>query len=289
MKLTLAMAVGIGFGMLTASTALAQVAGPPADTGEGLATSQIGKVQVFAGVRLWVNEWDISFIGQRRSVDVSNPSSIVLREEVVSAVSDTEIVPMPTVGVRYGNLLASMTYFAPTSYEADGGLRRSVRRSEMDVTAGYFVLPSLVVSVGYKRVNASRVVDDLDSEQRVSGVLLGISGSAPLAEKLSLYGNFAYGLARQKSEIKDARGKDDFRSTYAIGELGLSYRFLDRESGSFVKSVNGSIGYRTQIYTTRNLALGSFAESDPFHPISTSTRDLRSTTSGLVVALIATF
>lgn len=289
MKRTLGVVAGIGFGMVAASTAIAQTTGSPAETAGTTTVGRMGDVQVFAGVRLWANEWDMSFVGQQRTLDTSNPSNIVLRDEVRTSLSDMEVVPMPTIGARYGNFLASMTYFVPTSYKGKGGLRSSVERSELDVTAGYFVLPSVLVSLGYKRATVERVLDDVDSEQKISAVLLGISGSAPLADKLSLYGNFAYGLARQKSEVNDVRGKDNYSSTYAIGELGLSYRFLEGRAGSFVKSVSGSVGYRAQSFTTKDVGLGTYALSDPTVPIATTTRDVRTSTSGVVVAVVATF
>lgn len=289
MKRTVSIAAGIAFGMFAASTALAQAPRSPADSAGTTTVGRLGDVQVFAGVRLWANEWDMSLIGQQRSLDASNPTNIILRDEVRTSLTDVEVVPMPTIGARYGKLLASMTYFVPTSYESKGGLRKSVERSELDFTVGYFVLPSLVVSLGYKSATVERVLDDIDSEQKVSAVLLGISGSAPLSDKLSLYGNFAYGPARQKSEANDIRGKDTYSATYAIGELGLTYRFIDGGTGTFVNSLTGSIGYRAQSFTTKDVGLGTYALSDPTVPIATTKRDLRTSTSGVVVALIATF
>jgi hypothetical protein len=289
MQRTLGIAIGIGFGILAASSAIAQTTGSPGDSAGTTTVGRMGDVQIFAGVRLWANEWDLTSLRPRRTFDPSNPSSPVLRDEITTALSDLEVVPMPTIGARYGNFLASVTYFVPTTYSGEGSPAKSIKRSEIDINAGYFVLPSLLLSVGYKHAKIDRLLDEVDSGQKISALLLGLSGSAPLADRLSLYGNVAYGIARQKSEVKDARGEDEYSSTYAIGELGLSYRFMEGGASAFVKSLTGSIGYRAQSYTTKDVGLGTYQFSDPTILISTTTRDVRTSTSGVVVALVASF
>ncbi|MBS0509653.1 MAG: hypothetical protein JSR42_00515 [Proteobacteria bacterium] len=289
MNRMLGIAAGIGLGMISATPSIAQTAGAPADTSATHTVATVGDVQFFAGIRLWANEWDFSSLSARRAVDPSNPSNVVLRDEVVSDVSDVKFVPMPTFGARYGNFLGSITYFVPTSYSVKGVLSRDVKRSELDVTAGYFVLPSLLLSIGYKHAKVDRLIEGLDSGQDISAILLGLSASAPLSDRLSLYGNFAYGLGRQKSDSPDPRGKDRYSSTYAIGEVGLSYRILEGRAGMFVKSLTGSIGYRAQSYTTKDVGLGTYAMANPNVPIATTTRDVQTSTNGVVVALVASF
>lgn len=251
---------------------------------------RFGDAQVFAGIRLWVNEWDIPFLDRRASISPSSPGGIIWRDEIHTTVSDAEVAPMPTIGVRYGKFLGSMTYFVPTSYEGKGGLQRSVERSEFDVNLGYFVLPSVLLSVGYKAGKIDRISDLLsDSEQEIAAVLVGVSASAPLTDRLSLYGNFAYGVARQESDSPDARGEDRYDARYTIGEVGMSFRLFEGTPTAFVRSASASLGYRVQSYTTEDIGLGTYSGPADATPLSTDKRDLRSSTNGFVLALVASF
>lgn len=283
----------IQFGIATAAISLATAGPVSAQTtadATGPETTQslgsLGELNFFAGLRVWANQWDIVTIQRVMSPDPTNP---LLRDELDITTSDLEFTPMPTVGVRYGNVLASLTYFVPTSYNGKGGLEKDVERREIDLNVGYYVLPSLVVSLAYKEAKIDRLLDDFPSEQKIKGILLGVSASAPLSDRLSLYGNFAYGLGRQKSQSPDAAGDTEWSSRYAIGEVGLSYRIMEGRAGSFIKSVNGSLGYRAQSYTTNDVALGTYVPSAPNTALSTTTRDGRTSTSGAVLALVASF
>lgn len=289
MKHKLELAATIALGLMAATPASAQTN----TTGNGMEATEslgsIGDLNFFAGVRIWANEWDIITPQRELVLDQANPGSILARDHFRSTTSDMEITPMPTVGVRYGKLLASLTYFMPTKYDGKSALKKDVERREIDVNIGYYILPSLVVSLGYKDVKIDRVRDDVDSEQKIKGILIGLSGSAPLSDRWSLYGNFAYGVGRHKSEFRDARGEDKYSGRYSIGEIGLNYRLMDGNSSAFIKSLSGSIGYRAQIYTTKDVGVGTYALNDPLTPLSTTKRDSRSSTTGLAVGIVAAF
>lgn len=289
MKRELGIFAAVAAGLMAGAPAAAQTAAPGGSADTTASLGRIGDMNFFAGVRVWANEWDIVTLRRELAPDPANPTSLIARDQLDITTSDLELTPMPTIGVRYGKLLASVTYFMPTSYNGKGGLEKDVERREIDLNIGYYILPSLVVSLGYKDAKVDRILDTVDSEQKIKGILLGLSGSAPLSERWSLYGNFAYGLGRQKSEFSDATGESKYSARYAIGELGLSYRIMDGNSGAFIKSLSGSIGYRAQSYTTKDVGLGTYALSDPTTPISTTTRDGRTTTSGAVFALVASF
>lgn len=252
--------------------------------------ARLGDAQIFAGIRLWVNEWDIPFLDRRASLSPVRPEGIIWHDEVHTTISDVEVVPMPTVGVRYGKFLGSMTYFVPTSYEGKGGLQGAVERSEIDVNLGYFVLPSVLLSIGYKAGKIERISDLIShTEQEIAAVLVGVSASAPLTDRLSLYGNLAYGIARQETDAPDARGDDRYDARYTIGEVGMSFRLFDGIPAGFVKSASASLGYRVQSYTTEDIGLGTYSGLGDATPVSTSKRDLRSSTNGFVLALVASF
>ncbi len=75
-----------------------------------------------------------------------------------------------------------------------------MKRKEYDINIGYYILPTLVISLGYKRADIDRASDLIASSYKLKGLLAGVSGSAPIADRLSLYGSFAYGLARETTE-----------------------------------------------------------------------------------------
>ena len=52
----------------------------------------------------------------------------------------------------------------------------------------------------------------------MTGLLLGLNANAPLREKLSLYGNFAFRACPGKSNLPDGNGRKKVEWLYWIGE-----------------------------------------------------------------------
>lgn len=125
---------------------------------------------------------------------------------------------------------------------------------------------------------------------KTSGLLFGVSGSVPLAgsERLSLYGNFAYGLGRNKSDLPYANGDNKLDVSYRIGEVGLSYRLLAEPIGA-IKQLSLSIGYRSQTVVFKKVPLGTYANMASTTPLSIQRRNAQSTTDGIVVGLVGVF
>lgn len=273
-----------------ASTALAQVDTPSRDDEAGY-VSEWGGVQFFAGLRLWANEWDILFLERKPVVDPQNPTTIILQDQLSSHISKMKIVPMPTMGVRYGNYVASTTYFVPTAYNTASGYGESVERSEFDANFGYLITSNVLMSIGYRRASVDRLLptNSQNSKQSIQGIILGVSGNAPIADNVSLYGNMAYGMARQKSAIKDASGDDTISANYVIGEFGINVRLLEGGTGAALKQLTGSVGYRVQSYTNKDVPLGTYTLADPTVPVSVSHTDVRNSTSGVVLSIVGAF
>jgi hypothetical protein len=202
-----------------------------------------------------------------------------------------KIVPMPTVGVRYENYVASMTYSVPTTYSTSSGYGKPVERSEFDANLGYLITPNLLMSLGYKHASVDRLLasDVQNSRQSIQAIVFGISGNAAVAENISLYSNLAYGLARQKSAFKDVSGDDTISASYVIGEFGVNVRLLDGSAGSALKQVTGSIGYRVQTYSNKNVPLGTYTLADQTKPVAISHTDMRNSTAGFVLSVVGVF
>ena len=268
---------------LVSVNASAQLAPPVGATGAVQSGEQSG-FHVYAGVRTWINRWEVGFLETTPTIVNGAPA---LRSEIKQRTSGTEIVPMPTAGITYGPWSLSATYFPKTSYDAGGGFT-DVDRKEYDINLGYAVLPSLTLSVGYKEAKQSRLSSQISpSGAKVRGVIVGLSGSAQLHNRLSLYGNFAYGWANEKTDFPDARGETKFDGDYQIGELGLSYSL--GSFGQFLQNIVISAGYRFQVFTARGIATATTTAAPPFTVLSTDERKVRTYTTGPTVALIAFF
>jgi hypothetical protein len=257
----------------------------------GRTIAEVGGATVFGGLRLWENQWDI--VSLQRIAVIPNPASpttVVLQDVVVKDLSKTAVVPIPFVGVRAGNFLGFAAYFPRTGYNSQNPLLGTVDRDEFDVTAGYAVAPSLVVSVGYKYAFVSKLSGQvIPSSAKIKGVLIGASGSAPLIGKLSLYGNVAYGFGREKADLAQANGSTSASGNYAIGEVGVSYVIYEAAESRVLKDVSVTFGYRAQNYTSKGVVLGTFTVGPPSILIDTQSKNISSTTNGFVVGIAGSF
>ncbi|WP_395408004.1 hypothetical protein ACHMW6_15725 [Pseudoduganella sp. UC29_106] len=131
-----------------------------------------------------------------------------------------------------------------------------VTRKESDVTAGYFVVPNVAVSLGFKYATEDRSysfagaapVPFVDNTVRV--ILLGVSAAFPIYDRLSLTGQLAYGPGRAKTRYLNLANPPDTNNTrYAISELGVSYA-LGMESAYF-RGASIGLGYRSQVVRTK--------------------------------------
>jgi len=254
-----------------------------------------GNVSFFTSVKLWANEWQISTFEQRPIVLPNG--AIAVQDGARTTVSDVKFVPILTIGAGYGNFIASANYFPSTTYDTKGALNGNVSRSEYDITVGYKLLPGLAASIAYKEAKQSKIADlPVSNAQKVRAGLLGLSGSAPIGEGLSIYGNFAYGLGKQDSDTVNPLGEKSYDVAYRIGEFGLSYLVHEGGPRSPLKTAAISVGYRAQVFVTKNVAYGTYAiagspsaPSVSTTPIAVQRADVQTTTDGFIVSISATF
>jgi hypothetical protein len=211
-------------------------------------------VRATIGVRMWRTDWS-SWFG-----DGSTYLHAGLQTSVI-----------PVASIRYKDFLVSGSVlikekfvFPPESgsFPAD--------RKEYDVNVGYFILPGLAATVGYKEVS----YDAGGYEWKAKGLTLGVSGSAPLAPWTSLYGNIAYG----RPKLRDTQfAFDGARGKYLLTEFGLAFPL-----GAVSPSMQGFVvtaGYRYQ-------RIGAFPNGPAtgFPP-----RELFETTQGPVLGISYSF
>jgi|SRR5688572_21099845 len=169
------------------------------------------------GLRLWRTEWQSWFTNDR----------------YVKAETETAVIPL--LSLRWREFLVSGSYMTSTDFTFDPTY--APERKEYDINVGYFILPSLAATVGYKRLEYG--TSDYDWETK--GWTVGLSGSAPLAPWMSLYGNMAYG----RPKIQDNSGVfNGQKAKYLLTEFGLAFPL-----GQVTPSMQGFLftaGYRYQ-------------------------------------------
>ena len=249
----------------------------------------------FFAVRPWASRWDVPL--NDAQVIIPNPlvPSPVLRTFAVSAQSGTSLVPLTAVGIRHGNFVATLNLSPSTDYSTGGLTTRDVNRRELDFSLGYSMLPHLVGALVYKSAKVDQVFTKnfenllgTSGGVEISALLVGLSASAPLQGRLSLYGNVAAGVARQRGEVPDNAGKVKWNGAYTIGELGLSYGLVEGGKESLLKNLTLQVGYRAQLYTVRNITYGSLSLPGG-ELLTTETRDADSTTGGFLIGLVGVF
>ena len=172
------------------------------------------------GVRAWRVDWT-SWFGQ----DIYKHA-------------DLETTITPVASVRYKDFLVSGSYMLGRDFQFPFAGYPQTERKEYDVNLGYFLLPGLAATIGYKYVKYD--VADNVYHWNAKGLTAGLSGSAPLAPWVSLYGNAAYG----KPKVTGVRDFNDARGKYLLTELGVAFplRSVNESMTGFVVTA----GYRYQ-------------------------------------------
>lgn len=263
---------------------------PPAATTE-MALIEPNRPTFFGGVKMWAATWNMPLL----DAQVVLPGPVV-KSMTRSSPTDMEVIPIASLGVQYDRFTLSGSYFFSTSFSTEDDLATTAKRKEWDVSLGYAILPNLTASIVYRhgavdefRSQFLRSITPGSASYTFDAWLLGLSGSAPLQGPLSLYGNFGYGTATEKASGGDFFTAT-FRGSYAIGELGLSYRLLGSANSGFLRNLSVNLGYRAQTVLIRGV-------KTPVYPIPVSgpdavavtKSDIRSTTDGLVLGIVAAF
>lgn len=256
------------------------------------------RVQFFAGEKLWIANWQAPIFDARIVVPSASNPTPVLQTSMANAVSSTSVIPMTSFGLRYGAFTLSATLMSSTGFSSDGvTANNQMSRKESDVNISYALLPNLQASLIYK----SGTISGLGTAQAVTltgksgdadltGVILGLSGSAPLAGAASLYGSLAYGTASENIPSSGlSLGSNKFTGTYHVAEFGVAYRLADESMMSGLKNLSLQVGYRVQVVTLNNIPQNTYSTGAVPSLISTSNLDSQSTTQGFVVGVAAAF
>jgi len=202
------------------------------DTGEGFS--------VTVGTKVWVNEWS----------SWSTPT-IGGQAAVVPIDSSTKVSLIPVVSLRFRDFYASFSTLLNTSYTLSGQAQNSIdaSRKEFDANLGYYVLPGLGVSLGYKSL--SQVFGG--ASYRWTGPTVGATLTAPIQGGFAGYGALGVGFFKMSLPAADLNSSvnGDLNANYAIGEIGLAYGAAGIATIA-VTSTAFTLGYRFQAVRTKD-------------------------------------
>ena len=227
------------------------------------ALAQDPEFTVSVGARAWFTEWTtFSYL-----TDEAVPPN---RLGLVEISADPEVAFIPLLSARYGKFMASVSGITSTDYTHKDGNEGS--REEFDINVGYYVLPTVAITAGYKKVQQTGEDDSPDGVgiYRPSGLVVGISGSAPIHGPWSLYGNLSLG------KLETPSGDEiDFDMDYRLTEIGIAYTMQGK---SKPKHWTFTAGYRMQVMNSK----------DAFEAAEGS-QDGLDTTQGFSLGVVATF
>jgi len=186
------------------------------------ADSFSGDFHATVGVRAWHTEWTTWF------------SSTSFPDQYEAANLNWNFIPV--VSVSKGRWFLAGSYQSPNSFNWDFP-QTSFRRHEWDANVGYFIVPGLAVTLGYKNINY-KGAGGYDWTSK--GLTVGVSGNAPIQSWVALYGNMAYSRPR----INDVVYFNKQNGYYMLTEFGFAFPL-----GGFNSELGGAAltaGYRYQ-------------------------------------------
>ena len=209
--------------------------------------------------------------------------------------SSTEVSFLPSIALRYGRFVMTGSFQPTTQYESpvaeSPGVTGRPERREWDVSVGYAVMPSLVVSAGWKEASvktslvASVPVPQNVLPLKIAGPFVGVAASTPLGADWSLYGNLAYGRPDTKVNGSTIGSSTEYIST----EFGLQYS-LRGLGQSFERAVL-ILGYRMQSFWTKNAAVSVLGVNPATGAVGfqNGTLSSRSTIDGVTIGVAFAF
>jgi len=222
----------------------------------GLAQAQLADLNVSVGAKVWRTQWTTF------SYDTVPGRGQVVTQEPAG----DKTVLIPVLSLRWHDWVGSISAFSSTDYSFIDGNGAGNTRKELDLNVGYFVTPGLALTLGHKTTRQKENPGTRSYE--VSGLVAGLSGTAPLSPTLGLYGSF--GVGRMKPT---GSSTEKYDADYRLTEVGLAWNVpMDRG----VKALNLTLGYRTQVLSSKDALPRTGQEA----------RDL---TQGFTFGLVATF
>ncbi|MDP2681694.1 MAG: hypothetical protein Q8P28_02650 [Deltaproteobacteria bacterium] len=221
-----------------------------------LASAEEGKFTAVIGYKGWFNQWLTGTLNN----DTTNGAN------VSTFTSDYEYTSIPVISLRYDNLFVSGSYYMPTkfsfpdtsyriTYTTVGTITETAKttaeREEWDTSIGYYVHPSIGLTVGYKNIKQEYTTTlrspgivytpaTTKSTTTIKGPTVGITGGYPLGSGFGAYYAFSYGWL--ESSYEGVSRTDD--SSYRLTDIGFSFK-------PGTAPLAFTLGYRSQLIDTK--------------------------------------
>ncbi|MFI5346981.1 MAG: hypothetical protein ACHQ51_11465 [Elusimicrobiota bacterium] len=216
---------------------------------------QVGKdTYLNVGAKLWLNTWQTNLTGSGRNWNQITEGPVVGF--------------IPNIALRHKNLFVSGSFMVTpdysfplqTNYIGAGGVldKATIKgnRQEIDMNVGYYIVPQIALTIGYKGVTekfkvTSSVSGYSENSVYLNGVTFGVTGSAPIGNGWSVYGSGAGGFMAV-SYLPASTYTDS--AMYESSELGLAWH-------PHASSFSTTLGYKFQLIQTSISSQNSVAYS----------------------------
>jgi hypothetical protein len=194
-------------------------------SGIASAEEQEGGVEVEAGVKAWYNSW--------KNQD-PDPAEGTKKFDAALLVGPAVEVKLPQHFYVEGSYLISTNDYEYSYF----GLNLTSDRKDLDLAAGYRIIPELAVFIGYKDSKMDWDFAGLTSGSfDLRGPFVGVRGDVPVNVTISIYASALY----QKTKLEST----------AVGELTTNHDspgtvFELGVRAAFNKELSGTLGYKIE-------------------------------------------
>lgn len=249
-----------------------------------------GGITLTASMRAWAAEYATRPFDAQ--VVVGSGNTPLISTSASSGSSSTKLLPIVSVSATMDRFTLSSSFMPQIDYSNSAVASGKNGRSEYDISLAYSLLPGLSAAVIYKggkitnvTTNSAQNILGVSGDAKLNGLLLGLSGSAPLGgdlvKGLNLYGNVAAGQGKFKTDFAP---RQNLR--YLVSEIGLSYAIAQGAALGPFNSLLLQVGYRAQTVTINStfqtIAVGGAV-------VGTTQLNIPITTSGPILGLTMVF
>lgn len=196
--------------------------------GSGTARAEEAKeskegTEVEVGIKAWMNK-------MKRDAPTA-PESFT---------SDSTILVGPVVEAKFpNNIFVEASYlFSASNYKADvGGTNVEFDRADIDLAVGYMITHQFGAFAGYR--NSALKDKETGDKETSYGPIVGVLGTVPVSEPLSIYGKLTYLFTKLKSDIDPTQDAPGW-----IAEIGVKYEFA--------KEISANLGYQYETTKTKD-------------------------------------
>lgn len=232
-------------------------------TGAHASEGEAAAFSVFGAQKFWFATFEANSVDVQTVIPPGSTAPVVRTGLMRYSTSDT--LSISTLGVRFGRTSVFASFMPKVNSVVGNALvGGSLSREERDIGASYALGSGLAVSLIWKTGKVSPLVAPsagaqlgARGEQTASGFLLGVSGTAVMDDRLSLYGNLGYGPVRWKTtEVLGPVSRNKGR--YTLAEMGLAYQLLEPGDGKWFSSATLQLGYRVQLASFVDIDLPTY-------------------------------